>query len=157
MGLVEFCAKCVSPTVSKVLACKSLEGEMAGGRDVDNDSPDAVMASCSNGISRSMRSSRLLTSRMMPKDSCVRASWRLLLFLFTCDWDSWEIAISSSCCPKEAISRWRALTKGSAESKKTLPRPDLRRISSVSIKMRCHQHLLELDKINSWRYDLRKG
>jgi hypothetical protein len=55
----------VSPTVSSVLACKSLDGDMLGGTEVDRLSPDAEIASCINGISLSIRWSNERMSEMI--------------------------------------------------------------------------------------------
>lgn len=77
MDLRGSCACCVSPTINRVLACSSREGDIPDGREVDRLSPDADMASCSRGMSRSISLRRFFKSPM----TFFNASWLVSLFV----------------------------------------------------------------------------
>lgn len=122
--LVGSCACCVSPTVKRVLACNNREGDIPGGSEVDRLSPDADIASCRRGISRSISVRRFLISLI----TLFNASWPVSLVFGFSD-KSWlcssTTAAPSTRRPREMICWWRDFARGSADSRKTFPRPDL--------------------------------
>lgn len=123
-GLVGSLANWVSPTMRNVLACRSRDGDTPGGRDVESVSPEAVMASCIKGMSRSIRASRLLISLTIRFNwNWCRSACRALSPASRAP--SSSAAAFSSRLPRATISRCSDLARGTADSRKTLPRPDL--------------------------------
>jgi hypothetical protein len=100
-GLVGSWANCVSPTVSRVLACSNLDGDMPAGNDVERLSPDALIANCRSGISRSIRSNNaFIPEAMATKSSRLTRNgfvWTRLLFEST-------VVTASMRRPSETIS-----------------------------------------------------
>ena len=123
---VGVCANCVSPTISSVLACSSLEGDVPAGNELERLSPEAVMASCRRGISLSMRFRRSSISDMISSVSNLFLPDEVFDLEAGADIFSWAEAMISMRWPRATISRRSDLVKGTAESRKTLPRPDLR-------------------------------
>ncbi len=124
MGRLGSWANWVSPNVRKVLAWRNLDGDIPWGTEVDKLAPDAVMASWSRGMSRSILSKRLWISAMMRTSSVLCLSADRSLLPVRRDPSSAEAAHSSRLA-RAKMSPWRALASYTALSSNTLPRPDL--------------------------------